>query len=228
MNALTVHPIRKRSLHLEAVHELREAIMGGELQPGARLVEAEMCEALGISRTPMREAIKLLEAESLLRVLPGRGVFVTVMTETDVTNLFEVVSQLERLAIALAVRRMSIADRATLRRMHDRMMKLYRREDLRDCFQADYEIHNFLVEKSANSVLSATHASLMARTRRGRYVALFDRSRWHEAMAEHERIMEAIESRDADAASDEMFDHITRTGAVLRQTLIKEQSSIAI
>lgn len=227
MNALTVHPIRKRSLHLQAVHELREAIIGGQIQPGARLVEAELCKALDISRTPMREAIKLLEAESLLRVLPGRGVYVTVMTETDVTDLFEVVSQLERLAVTLSVQRMSIADRATLRRMHDRMMNLYRCEELRDCFQADYEIHNFIVEKSANSVLSATHSSLMARTRRGRYVALFDRSRWDEAMSEHERIMEAIERREADRASDEMFSHITRTGAVLRQTLIKERAQTA-
>lgn len=143
------------------------------------------------------------------------------------SDLFEVVSQLERLAVTLSVQRMSIADRATLRRMHDRMMNLYRCEELRDCFQADYEIHNFIVEKSANSVLSATHSSLMARTRRGRYVALFDRSRWDEAMSEHERIMEAIERREADRASDEMFSHITRTGAVLRQTLIKERAQTA-
>ena len=195
MNALLIHPIRKRPLHLDAAHELREAIIGGQLQPGARLVEAELCDAFGISRTPLREAIKLLEAENLLRVLPSRGVYVTVINESDVTDLFEVVSELERLAATLAVQRMTIADRATLRRMHDRI---------------------------------ATHTSLMARTRRGRYVALFDRSRWDEAMAEHERIMEAVENRDAAAAGAEMFNHVTRTGAVLRQTLIKEQNQAAI
>lgn len=228
MTAFDPRPIRKTSLHLEAAHALREAIIGGDLSPGDRLDEAKYCDAFGISRTPLREAIKLLEAEDLLWVRPGRGVYVTVMTAQDVTDLFEVVSDLERLAVTLAVDRMNISDRANLRRMHDRMMHHYNQGNLRDCFQSDFDIHGFLVEKSANSVLKATHYTLMARARRGRYVALFERARWDEAMKEHENIMEAIESRDAEAAGALVHHHISRTGAVLRHTLIEEQSRTAI
>ncbi|AXI43986.1 GntR family transcriptional regulator [Sulfitobacter sp. SK011] len=228
MTAFDSRPIRKTSLHLEAAHALREAIIGGDLAPGDRLDEAEYCDAFRISRTPLREAFKLLEAENLLWVRPGRGVYVTVMTAHEVTDLFEVVSDLERLAVTLAVERMSITDRARLRRMHDRMLHLYRRDELRECFQADFEIHSFLVEKSASSVLRETHFTLMARARRGRYVALFSRARWDEAMIEHESFMEAIERRDAVSAGALVHRHVTRTGAVLRQTLIEEQSRTAI
>lgn len=219
--------IQKKPLHLEAAHALREAIISGELAPGDRLDEAEYCAAFGISRTPLREAIKLLEAEHLLWVRPSRGVFVTVMTAQDVADLFEVVSDLERLAVTLAVKRMTNADHTHLGRMHDRMLRLYREDNLRECFQTDFEIHNYLVEKSDNPVLKGTHGTLMARARRGRYVALVSRTRWDEAMAEHENFMDAIQRRDAQTAGELMHRHVSRTGAVLRQSLIQEQSTDA-
>lgn len=227
MSAIDTQLIRKRSLHLVAAKEIREQIIGGEVAQGERLAEAELCAKLGVSRTPLREAIKLLEAEGLLTIRPGRGVYVTVITERDIADLFEVVSDLERLAVALAVQRMTISDRARLRRMHDRMIQHYWDDQLRDCFRFDDEIHSFLVEKTGNPVLVTTHSVLKVRARRGRYVALFSRERWDEAMNEHEGFMDAIESRDAEAAGALMHSHVTRTGAVLRQTLIEEQSRAA-
>lgn len=218
MTAIDTRPILKHALHRDAAEALREQILDGRLSPGARLIEAEYCAAFGISRTPLREAIKVLESEGLLTVRSGRGVHVTAMTERDIADLFEVIAELERLAVGLAVERMDIGDRARLRRMHDRMIALYRNDELRPCFQADYEIHNFLVARSGNPILADTHARLMVRARRGRYVALFSRARWDEAMSEHQAIMDAIERRDPGCA-DLMHAHVARTGAVLRRTI---------
>lgn len=221
---LSKRRIGKRSLHDAAVHELREMILDGRLKPGEHLVETEFCAALGISRTPLREALKSLESEGLLALNPRRGAYVTKMTDRDVSELFEVISDLERLAVSRAVERMSEADLNRLRRRHARMIGLHRDGRLRECFQVDYEIHNFLVEKANNSILSATHNTLMVRARRGRYAALLSRRRWNEAMAEHEQFMQAIIRRDAAAAGELMHRHVSRTGDVLREFLTEEES----
>lgn len=227
MTVLDKRPIRKKSLHEVAVSELREMIIGGKLEPGARLVEVELCEMFSISRTPLREAIKLLETEGLVTLLPNRGAHVSVMSEKEVADLFEVVSDMERLAVELAVTRMTERDLKQLQRWHDKLLRLYRGKRRRECFQTDYDIHNFLVEKSGNEVLAMTHANLMVRARRGRYQALFDQSRWDEAMTEHELIMAAVNQKDALAAGRLMHQHVTRTGTVLRRAIVEKKGASA-
>ena len=225
MTALDKRPIHKKSLHELAVSELRELIIGGQLEPGARLVEAQLCEIFNISRTPLREAVKLLEVEGLVTLLPNSGAHVSVMTEGEIADLFEVVSDLERLAVELAVKRMSERDLRQLQRWHDKMLRLYRDRRRRECFQTDFDIHNFLVEKSGNKILATNHAQLMVRARRGRYLALFSQDRWDEAMTEHEQFMAEIVRRDKDAAGKLMHQHVTKTGTVLRQLVAEKNSS---
>lgn len=214
-----IRPIQFHTLQEHIAESLRERIIAGSLPPGARIVEARFCAELGISRTPLRESLRLLQAEGLVTLRPGRGAFVTVVTERDIADLFDILSALERQAASKAVLKMSIADRARLRRMHDNMIKLYREGSLRECFQADQAVHNLLVEKADNPVLMSTHRSLQLRARRGRYVALFSRARWDEAMREHEEFMEAVERRDGEAVGTLIHRHVAQTGTVLRQTL---------
>jgi len=216
--------IKRKALHEATVDTLREMIIGGKLASGERLIEQQLCEALGISRTPLREAFKLLEKEGLVDLRPNRGVHVSEMTPQGMIDLFEVVSDLERLAVGLAIQRMADKDFRNLQRRHDTMLRLYQAGRRRECFQSDYDIHNFLVKKTGNQILVDCHSTLMIRARRGRYTALLSQERWDEAMHEHEQFMEAIGRRDKDAAANLMYDHVTRTGQVLYESLLNQST----
>lgn len=219
--------ISRTPLHAEVVKALREMILGGTLAPGARLVESELCSAFGLSRTPFREALKLLESEGLVVLKPNRGASVSVMTEREVADLFEVVANLERTAVELTVQRADEKGLRKLRRRHDRMMKLHAARKRRECFQADYEIHQLIVALTGNAVLMNTHAGLMSRTRRGRYLALSLQSRWDESMQEHEAFMSAIERRDSHLAGQLMREHVLHTGRVVRDAFTREASALS-
>lgn len=210
-------PLRRRALHIEAVETLREMIIGGDLASGARLVEAELCELFAISRTPLREAMRVLEAEGLVTFYPNRSVVVSTISSDEVLQQFEVLANLERIALELAMARMTQADLGRLNRMHDRMMFLFQKGARRECFQKDYDTHNRIVALTGNEVLQDIHKGLMTRSRRVRYFALHSENRWAEAMAEHEALMLAINDRDVAKAGALMRDHVLRTGALVGQ-----------
>lgn len=216
-NSLAKRHLGRQSLHAKAVETLREMIIGGELAPGARLVEAELCELFAISRTPLREALRVLEVEGLVTFYPNRGAQVSTISAKDVLQQFEVIANLERIALELAMARMTEADLARLNRMHDRMMSLFARGARRDCFQKDYDIHNRIVALSGNDVLQDIHAGLMSRSRRVRYFALHSKSRWREAMSEHDAFMRAINAGDTAGAGILMRDHVLRTGTLVSE-----------
>ncbi len=219
MKALQTPLTRQKSLHARAVHEIREMIISGHLKPGDRLLEIDLCEKFGISRTPLREALKILETEGLVDLRRNRGALVAAMTPHEVTELFEFVSNIERVAVELAIERMEAKHLRRLQNMHDKMMRFYNEGRRRECFQTDYEIHTFIVSLAGNSILTETHKGLMARTRRGRYMALFSQVRWDEAMEEHEEIMAAINRHDVKNAGDVMRTHVKQTGTVIRESL---------
>ena len=216
----TSRRISRKPLYAEVVEGIREMIIGGRLTPGARLVESELCEMFGISRTPFREALKLLESEGLVVLKPNRGATGSVMTEQEITDLFELVASLERSAVELAVQRMDDKALAKLRKQHDRMMKLHAAHKRRECFQVDYEIHQLIVAATGNAALITTHAGFMVRTRRARYLALSLQSRWDESMHEHEQFMTAIEQRDGRLAGELMLAHVSQTGQVVREAFL--------
>lgn len=212
-------PISRKPLHAEVADELREMIIGGKLAPGLRLIENDLCAQFETSRTPFREALKVLETEGLVVLRPNHGARVSVMTASEVADLFELVANLERIAVELAIDRLTDKDLNKLRRMHGRMIKLSKAGRRRECFQVDYEIHQLIVSLTRNVQLIATHAGLMVRTRRGRYLALFSQARWDDSMTEHEDFMAAIEQRNADLAGQLMRKHVLETGAVVLEAL---------
>lgn len=212
---LAKRPLRRRALHVEAVETLREMIIAGDLAAGSRLIEAELCDLFAISRTPLREALRVLEAEGLVTFYPNRGAVVSTISSDEVLQQFEVLANLERIALELAMDRMTQVDLGRLNRMHDRMMLLFHKGARRECFQKDYDIHNRIVAMSGNEVLTDIHTGLMTRSRRVRYFALHSMRRWAESMAEHEAFMQAINDRDPGKATLLMRDHVLRTGALV-------------
>jgi DNA-binding GntR family transcriptional regulator len=198
---------RPKPLHQSVVERLRNMIVEGDLAAGERLHDANLATTLQVSRTPIREAIKLLATEGLVDLLPGRGARVSDFSIDDIKQLFEVVAGIERNACELAAERMTDRDLEKLQRLHDRMARLHAAGERQLYFKLNHEIHLAIVAASNNAILQAIHASLLTRARRARYAALSSQGRWVEAMAEHERLMVALAAHDARRAGEIMHQH---------------------
>jgi len=197
------------SLHADIVSQLRDFIVEGRLAPGSRIPERELCEKFGISRTPLREALKVVAAEGLIELLPNRGARVRQFSETDIRNLFEVLSGLDFLAGRLACARITDDAVAAIEKMHLEMYTHYLRRELTDYFRINQKIHQAIVDAAANPVLSANFTSLNSIVRRLRYSAnLVHRDRLGDAMREHEQIVDALKRRSADELGLLMFQHM--------------------
>ena len=199
--------VRPKPLHETVVERLRDMIVEGELASGERLHDANLAKILQVSRTPIREATKLLATEGLVDLLPGRGARVSEVSIEDILDLFEAIAGVERHACELAAERMSERDLDKLQRAHKRMARHHFAGERQPYFKLNHEIHLGIVEASKNATLQAIHASLMSRARRARYAALASHARWMEAMEEHDLIMAALMERDARRAGEIMRQH---------------------
>jgi len=206
------------SLHDEILTRLRDHIVEGNIPDGARVPERQLCEMLGISRTPLREALKVLASEGLVELLPNRGARVRQLSERDLAELFDVMGGLEALAGRLACENISDAEIAEIERLHYEMYGFYLHRDMHGYFRVNQLIHQKIVEASRNAVLLGAYANFAGRIRRIRYSANFarKRERWGEAMREHEAILEALRRRAGSELSDILFNHLRnkRTAAV--------------
>jgi DNA-binding GntR family transcriptional regulator len=211
--------IDRRLLHHEVVARLRDMIIQGELAPGARLNERVLCQQLGISRTPLREALKVLATEGLVELLPNRGAVVTQLTLRAVQEIFEVMGALERLAGELVCRNATDADIAEIRALHYQMMVYYARGDLAGYFRYNQQIHLKLVESTGNATLAATYRNLNAHVRRARYMANLSRERWDKAVQEHEEILDALVKRDSARLQGLLQDHLGNKMLVVLEAL---------
>ena len=206
------------SLHGEILIRLRDHVVEGNIPDGGRVPERQLCELFGISRTPLREALKVLAAEGLIELLPNRGARVRALSERDIEELFDVMGGLESLAGRLACENISDAEIAEIERLHYEMYGFYLRSDMHNYFLVNQRIHERIVAASRNETLRATYATFAGRIRRIRYSANFarKRARWAEAMREHETILDALRRRAASELADILFHHLRnkRTAAV--------------
>lgn len=211
--------IRRKPLHEDVAEHLRLLIVEGHLKDGERIIETELCEQLKVSRTPLREAIKMLIHEGLIEHLPNRGASVAKITPEQMQHLFQVISGLEMLAAELTIPNAKPLELKHLRALHEKMIKHHSAGERQKYFSINHQIHLRIVSLSGNPILIETHAGLMARARHFRYWALADQERWDEAVREHEAIMEAFEKRDAKAAGQLIKAHVERTGDVVQMSV---------
>jgi DNA-binding GntR family transcriptional regulator len=184
-------------IHDQLVESLRDLIIEGELAGGSRLSERLLCARFGVSRTPLREAFKVLAAEGLVELLPNRGARVVRLTAEIVKDTMQVIGTLEAMAGELACERITEAELAEIRALHYQMLVHKERRDILAYFKANQAIHLAIVDASGNAILARTYAWLSARVRRARYAANLDPARWDDAVAEHEQILRALQARDA-------------------------------
>ncbi len=220
-----IAPISRRPLHEEVVDRLRDQIVQGRLAPGARLNERLLCEQLGISRTPLREAIKLLATEGLVELLPNRGAVVTGVDADRIGEALVVMGSLEALAGELACLHAGDAAIARIRKLHDEMLAMHAKGDLAGYFRYNQLIHMGIVEASGNPVLANTYRQLNANVKRARYMANLSRERWDAAVREHEEIIRALERRDARSLRGLLADHLSRKLAQVTKSLKARQAA---
>lgn len=212
-------PILRRTLHDEAVARLRDMIIDGRLMPGDRVNEGDVGRMLGVSRTPMREALKTLAAEGLIDNVPGRGAVVRAFSRRDVSDMLEALKLIEREAGRLACARASDDEVAALRALHDRMMALYAERKRLDYFKLNQAIHSGFARISGNATLLWAHEAIQARMKRIRFVGNGSPDKWSAAVAEHEEMMLALEARDGDRLAAVLGAHMDRTWERVRDAL---------
>jgi DNA-binding GntR family transcriptional regulator len=206
-----------RMLHEEVVGRIRAILLDGEIPPGARIPERDLCERLQISRTPLREALKVLAAEGLVQLLPNRGSRAAKLTDKDMRDLFEVCQGLEALAGELACERISDAEIAGIAAAHAAMVQHYRGGDPIQYYRCNRAIHEAIVAAAGNPVLAALYASVTARIRRARYVTPMTTPRWALAVQEHEAILNALQRHDGLGLSHILRTHLRHKGEEVLQ-----------
>ncbi|MBD9597547.1 GntR family transcriptional regulator [Ensifer sp. ENS09] len=201
-------PIRRTALHDTLVTHLRDMIIEGDLSPGTRLHEGQLGEQLGVSRTPLREAIKYLASEGLVELVPSRGAVVKRFSAKDVQDMLTVLQTLEELAGKLACEAASDAGIAEVRALHDEMVARYKAGDRLQYYKLNQQIHSAIAQLAANAALADMHAILQTRLKRIRFIGHEGPEKWAAAVAEHEEMIVALEARDKAKLSEVLGRHL--------------------
>lgn len=215
------------SLHDEAATQLREQIFAGVLRPGSFVDEAALCDRLQISRTPLREALKVLVAEGLLRHEPRRGCFVAEVTERDLDEIFPVIALLEGRAAHEATARAGAADVAALEALHERLVRHAEAGQIREYYEANHAIHEAFIALADNRWLAQAIGGLRKILRLARLQQLHAPGRLQQSLAEHLAVFAALKARDAGGAEAAMRNHLLRQREALRDIAHNQQSRIS-
>ena len=200
--------ITRTSLHHELVSRLQTLIINAELEPGSKVPEKLLCDQFGVSRTPLREALKVLASDGLVRLEPNRGAWVTRVTIEEVEEVFPVLGALEALSGELACQNITDAEIETVQELHARMLKSYKDSDLDAYFSINQQIHRAILVAAGNSTLTSSCEALSLRMQRARYLANMTQGRWREAVQEHENILAFLVARDGPNLAKTLMGHM--------------------
>jgi len=198
-------PLSPRALYQDVAERLRQQIYDRELEPGSWIDELKLAGEFGISRTPLREALKVLAVEGLVTMKVRRGAYVTEMSRDDVAQVYHLLGLLESDAAAQVAAHASAAQRAQLQRLHDRLEKQVRQRDA--FFAANEQFHMALLEAAGNRWATQVVTDLRKVMKLNRHHSLFKQGRLADSLAEHRALMQAIDACDGEAARRLMRAH---------------------
>lgn len=200
--------IPRATLHDQVAYRLRELLVEGSIAPGAKLNERELAERLNISRTPLREAIKMLAAEGLVELLPNRGAVAVSLSEQDVLDTFEVMAELEGMSGELAAQRITDAELAEIKALHYEMLAAHTRRDLSAYYRLNAQIHKAINQATHNPVLQNTYTQVNARLQALRFRSNQDEAKWKSAVKEHSQMIDALSQGDGVALRTVLVQHL--------------------
>lgn len=207
--------IQPQMLHEAVVSQLQRMIVEGVLAPGTRLNERMLCAKLRVSRTPLREAFRVLAAQGLVALLPNRGAVVLQLSAQDIEETFEVISGLEALGGELACARITEGEVNEIRALHFEMLACHAVRDLPGYYRLNHQIHDAINKAARNDVLRRTYTTINSRLQSLRFRSNFDRDKWDAAVREHGEMIEALDARDG-----------ARLGRVLRTHVLAKCASV--
>ena len=203
------------SLHDEVAAQLRERIFAGELAPGAFLDEVALAAQMEISRTPLREALKVLTAEGLVRHEPRRGCFVNQVTARDLDEIFPVIALLEGRCAHEAALHASDADIERLQALHDKLGRHAKARRINEYYAVNFEIHEAIIALADNRWLAQVIGDLRKIVKLARLQQLHAPGRLDQSLAEHMAVFAALKARDAEGAEAAMRTHLSRQRVAL-------------
>jgi DNA-binding GntR family transcriptional regulator len=208
--------IVRNYLHDEVAQRLRALIQSGELKPRERLNEVELAVRFSISRTPLREAIKILATEGLLDLLPNRGARVASFSQVEIDETLEVIAALEATAGELACRHIRPDELLRIESLHAALQRAHDARDVPAYFEYNRQIHQAIMDSCRNGTLQGVYANLSGRVQRARFAAHKTEAQWAAAFADHVRMIAHLRDRDGAAL-----------GALLRRHVLSKRAEIA-
>lgn len=215
---LEAQPLSRGLATLQATDRLREMILDGRLAPGTRISERHMHETVGLSRTPLREALKVLNAEGLVELAPNRGAMVTKLSLDELKAAFELLATLDGTGGEYACERATEQAIDHIALLHQEMVVQFQKRDLQRYFRLNKEIHLAIVDAAANPALSRVYRSECARVDRYRFSGNRDPERWQRSINQHEQILDALKARQGALLREILIAH-RRSGWVLAKAL---------
>ncbi|MYN12925.1 FCD domain-containing protein [Pusillimonas sp. TS35] len=206
--ASDIEPLNRQTLPGTVAERLRDMIIEGTLVAGTRLNERALCNQLQVSRTPLREAFRLLHADGLIDIQPNRGAQVIALSEDDIRESFEVLGALEALSGRLACERISDQEITEIRALTFEMQASHARQDLPAYYRVNREIHDRISAAGHNALLVRVYQGINLRLQNVRFRSNLVREKWNNAMAEHLAMVDALEARDAQRLADIMERHL--------------------
>jgi DNA-binding GntR family transcriptional regulator len=200
--------LHRRYLHDEVADRLRALILSGDLPPLSRINEIKLAERFGISRTPLREAIKILATEGLLELMTNRGARVAVMSSEEIDDMLAVIGGLEAVAGELACQRITDFEVEAIAADHAAMVAHWRAGEEAAYFVRNRAIHVAIMAAARNEVLSEVYNNLSGRVARARYVAHKTPRQWKKAIEEHEQMVDLLRRRQGAKLARLMRDHL--------------------
>jgi len=206
MNAGRIAPL---ALYQEVAERLRQRIFSHELPPGTWVDEQALAADYGISRTPLREALKVLASEGLVTLKPRRGCYVTEISDRDLDEIFTVMALLEGQCAADTARKASDADLARLRDIHAALEQAASGHDINGFFEANQAFHHEVHRIAGNRWLTQAIVDLRRVIKLSRHHSLSSEGRLRQSLAEHRTLLDALSRRDVAASEQCMRDHIS-------------------
>ena len=198
---------------------LREAILKGDLKPGERLMEMHLATKLGVSRTPIREAIRMLEQEGLAVTLPRKGAQVAKMTEKDLQDVLEIRDALDELAVVSACSRMANSEFESLTAAMEVFEKAIKAGEVKDIVEADEAFHDVIYKMTKNPKLEAIVGNMREQMYRYRYEYIKDPKVYSQLIKEHDAIIKGLKNRDVDGLREVMHTHLENQVDAVRKVI---------
>jgi len=218
--------IKKKALHEEIVETLRDMIMTGELQEGDKINENALCASMGISKTPLREALRVLSAEKIIKLVPNKGSYVCKPTLKEIKEMFDVMSVLEGICARSATEKMTDRDFARLEKLHEKLEENFKSHDQKNYIKFNNLYHTFLQELAGNQTLNQIIYGLRQKILLYRFKSLNLPGRFEKSIQEHRQLLNTFQKRDPEKAEILIKTHLkNQSYAVekLSQTVNEEE-----